>query len=173
LEAIFAFVSAGRAIFCPDHPWCYESAFTSIAGGQRYILIRCALQRPADPTARNSNTSSERASSSGSASRLRRFSKAASTSRVRPYALARLRGFAVRKRYFSPTGTRYQIDNPRRYLAATAENRCSEDLPYSHALIRVPTIVQREFELAQRHGNQPESSSARCSRSPCSADLSG
>ena len=50
--------------------------------------------------------------------------------------LPRLRGFAVRKRYFSPTGTRYQIDNPRRYLAATAENRCSEDLPYSHALIR-------------------------------------
>src|SRR6476660_5945837 len=43
----------------------------------------------------------------------------------------------------------------------TAENRCSEDLPYSHALIRVPTIVQREFKLAQRHGNQPESSSTR------------
>src|SRR6476646_10911525 len=43
----------------------------------------------------------------------------------------------------------------------TAENRCSEDLPYSHALIRVPTIVQREFQLAQRHGNQPESSSTR------------
>ena len=34
-------------------------------------------------------------------------------------------------------------------------------LAYSHALIRVPTIVQREFELAQRHGNQPESTSAR------------
>src|SRR6478672_9200018 len=46
-------------------------------------------------------------------------------------------------------------------LCRTAENRCSEDLPYSHALIRVPTIVQREFKLAQRHGNQPESSSTR------------
>jgi hypothetical protein len=65
------------------------------------------------------------------------------------------------KAVFLATGGRYQFDIPHRYFAATAENRCSEDLPYSHALIRVPTIVQREFELAQRHGSQPESSSAR------------
>ena len=77
------------------------------------------------------------------------------------------------KAVFLATGARYQFDIPRRYLAATAENRCSEDLPYSHALIRVPTIVLREFELAQRHENQPESSSARCPRSLCSADLFG
>ena len=56
------------------------------------------------------------------------------------------------KAVFLATGARYQFDIPRKYLAATAENRCSEDLPYSHALIRVPTIVLREFELAQRHG---------------------
>jgi hypothetical protein len=74
---------------------------------------------------------------------------------------------------FLATGARYRFDIPRRYFAATAENRCSEDLPYSHALIRVPTIVQREFELAQRRGNQPESSSARCPRNRCSEDLFG
>lgn len=56
------------------------------------------------------------------------------------------------KAVFFATGARYQFDIPCRYFAATAENRCSEDLAYSHALIRVPTIVQREFELAQRHG---------------------
>jgi hypothetical protein len=70
--------------------------------------------------------------------------------------LTRLRGFAVRKRYFLRTGARYQFDIPRRYSVATAENRCSEDLPYSHALIRVPTIVQRELELAQRQIVSPD-----------------
>jgi hypothetical protein len=64
--------------------------------------------------------------------------------------------------YFSAIGARYQFDIPRRYFAAKAENRCSEDLPYFHASIRVPTIVLRELELAQRHKNQPKSSSARC-----------
>ena len=49
-----------------------------------------------------------------------------------------------------------QIENPIGPTADGAEDRRSEDLPYSHALICVPTIVQRQFELAQRHGNQPE-----------------
>jgi Resolvase, N terminal domain len=47
------------------------------------------------------------------------------------------------KAVFLATGGRYLFDIPHRYFAATAENRCSEDLPHSHALIREPTIVQR------------------------------
>jgi len=74
--------------------------------------------------------------------------------------LTRLRGFAVGTQHFSAIGTRYQFEIPRRYFAATAENRCSEDLPYSHDLIRVPTIVLRELEVARRHKNQPKLSSA-------------
>jgi hypothetical protein len=54
-------------------------------------------------------------------------------------------------------GSRYQFEIPGRYFAATAENRCSEDLPYSHAVIRVPTIVLREPEFAPCHENQSES----------------
>jgi hypothetical protein len=87
--------------------------------------------------------------------------------------LARLRGFAGRKRYFSAIGVGYHLDIPRRYFAATAENRCSEDLPYFHASIRVPTIVLRELELARRQENQAKSSSARCPSSLCSEDLFG
>ena len=68
--------------------------------------------------------------------------------------LARLRGFTGRKRYFSAIGAGYYLDIPRRYFPATVENRCSEDLPYFRASIRVPTIVLRERELAQRHENQ-------------------
>jgi hypothetical protein len=87
--------------------------------------------------------------------------------------LARLRGFTGRKRYFPAIGAGYYLDIPRRYFAATVENRCSEDLPYFRASIRVPTIVLRELELAQRHENQAKSSSARCPSSLCSDDLFG
>jgi hypothetical protein len=69
-------------------------------------------------------------------------------------SLTRLRGFTGRKRYFSAIGAGYYLDIPRRYFPATVENRCSEDLPYFRASIRVPTIVLRERELAQRHENQ-------------------
>jgi len=90
-----------------------------------------------------------------------------------PLVLARLRGFTGRKRYFPAIGAGYYLDIPRRYFAATVENRCSEDLPYFRASIRVPTIVLRELELAQRHENQAKSSSARCPSSLCSDDLFG
>jgi hypothetical protein len=60
-------------------------------------------------------------------------------------------------RNFSAIGVRYEFDIPRRYFAATGENRRSEDLPHFHALIRLPTIALRDLELGQRHQNQPKS----------------
>ena len=87
-------------------------------------------------------------------------------------ALARLRGFAGRKRYFSAIGVGYHLDIPRRYFAATAENRCSEDLPISTPrFVFLRSCCESSNRTAPE--NQAKSSSARCPSSLCSEDLFG
>ena len=88
-------------------------------------------------------------------------------------ALTRLRGFAVRKRYFWRLAPDTSLIFHADILSQQLKTAVVKTYPIPMILIRVPTIVQREFELAQRHGNQPELSSARCPRNRCSEDLFG